>query len=336
MILIDSVYINNGGGLVLLKYLVKVLTNLNIKVFYLFDERTEKYFKDLDAEKFFIPNKIALRKAFYLNNAYKFNSILCFGNVPPPIKLEIPVFVYFHQKLFVEIPKGFGLKQKVIYKIKQCVLKFYRKNASLWLVQSQLMQIDLARKYFNGNISKIKILPFYAPLDLSQASIVRKKDSFLYVSNASQHKNHINLIDAFCNAYDSTKKGTLSLTVPESAIDICLLIKEKISKGYPINNVGFVNRSELGLIYLAHEYLIFPSLSESFGLGLVEAIDAECKVIAADLPYTYQVCNPSLTFNPYTVESIEGAIIKAMTENLPSSNKIISNDIKQLISILSE
>ena len=46
--------------------------------------------------------------------------------------------------------------------------------------------------------------------------------------------------------------------------------------------------------YLSSEFLMFPSLTESFGLGLIEAIECGCKVIGADLPYTYEVCEPHL------------------------------------------
>ena len=198
------------------------------------------------------------------------------------------------------------------------------------------MQHSLADKYFRGNIFNIKTLPFYPTLDFNKSNINRKKSSFLYISNASPHKNHLNLINAFCKAYDQTKKGLLTITVSPKAVDICNLVKEKVEAGYPIKNLGFIERKNLAEVYLSHEYLIFPSLAESFGLGLAEAIDGGCKVIAADLPYTHQVCHASLTFNPYTIEGIEGAIISAINQELPGSNKIIPNDINQLISLLSE
>ena len=112
------------------------------------------------------------------------------------------------------------------------------------------------------------------------------------------------------------------------------MISEKLELGYPILNVGFIDRQKLVELYLSHEYLIFPSLSESFGLGLVEAIDCGCKVIVSDLSYAYEVCKPSLTFDPYNIKSIENAILTAIDGNLPHSEKIISNDIEQLISLL--
>lgn len=336
MILIDSVYVNDGGGLALLKYIVEVLNKTDLKVFYLFDERTKTIFNDLGLNAEFIANSLVKRKAFYEKNQDNFQKVFCFGNVPPPIKVKSTVITYFHQLLFLNIPENFSYKNKLVYRIKQLVLRFYKKNTDIWLTQSTLIQQSLGNKYFSGQLKHIKVLPFYPPFDFASVHVERIGKTFLYVSNSAPHKNHHNLIQAFCNAYDQTQQGCLILTVPECAEELNALIKEKKSEGYPIDNVGFVDRGELTRLYLENEYLIFPSLAESFGLGLAEAIDGGCKVIASELPYTYQVCNPSLTFNPYIIEEIEIAIITAVTENLPSSEKVISNDISQLISLLSE
>lgn len=336
MILIDGVYINDGGGMVLLKYLVEILEKTNLHVFYLFDDRTSEVFCNVGVKREFISNSLRKRKQFYENHGDKFETVLCFGNVPPPIKLKAKVFVYFHQPLFLKIPKSFSFKNKIIYNAKQFVLNYYKNNASIWLTQSTLIQQELANRYFFGNISSIKILPFYPPLNFDTVGVKRNKNTFLYVSNAAPHKNHQNLINAFCKAYDQLRQGSLVVTVPNSAETLCQIINDKKKEGYPIQNVGFVDRDVLKELYLSHEYLIFPSLAESFGLGLAEAIDGGCKVIASDLAYTYQVCNPSLTFNPHVISEIEGAIIKAVTEELPLSEKLITNDVSQLISLFSE
>ena len=337
MILLDAVYINNSGGLVLLKYLISITQERKLDIFYLLDSRTQGYFNNLNQEKVkFIKNSHIERSKFYLINKDKFHSVLCFGNVPPPLRLKAKVFVYFHQKLFLEIPNEFSLKEKLIYKIKQLYLNFYKNNCDKWVVQSQLVRNQFAEKYLNKKLDNICILPFYPPLNIDIVKPSRTKGSFIYVSNSGPHKNHENLIHAFCEAYDITKLGSLTLTVPENDFILNNLINEKVGLGYPILNAGFINREQLSQLYLSSEYFIFPSLSESFGLGLAEAIDGGCKVIVADLPYAYQVCRPSLTFNPYTKESIKIAIIKAMNEILTDSEKTISNDIDGLILLLSD
>ena len=338
MILIDAIYINNGGGLVLLKYLVKVLEDSDVDVFYLFDDRAINIFKDIeDNRKLFISNSIIERTKFYIRNKKNYSSVLCFGNIPPPLKLKVPVFVYFHQLLFLDVPKDFSLKNRLSYVVKQKILNFYKDNATAWIVQSKLIKSNFAKKYLNNIESNVQVIPFYPPLNVeSFISIERKKNSFLYVSNNAPHKNHKSLIIAFCNAIDKVNTGSLLITVPSSSIELCELVLDKSKLGYPVLNAGFIEREKLTALYLSHEYLIFPSLAESFGLGLVEAIDCGCKILVSDLPYAYEVCQPSLTFDPCSVESIENAILNAVKNDLPQSTKVISNDIEQLISLLTD
>ncbi len=115
---------------------------------------------------------------------------------------------------------------------------------------------------------------------------------------------------------------------------MCELIYRKNALGYPINNVGFIDREKLTELYLGHEYFIFPSLAESFGLGLAEAIDGGCKIIASDLSYTYEVCEPSLVFNPISINSIQAAIVMAIQNELPCAKKLIENDLSKIMQLL--
>jgi glycosyltransferase involved in cell wall biosynthesis len=45
-------------------------------------------------------------------------------------------------------------------------------------------------------------------------------------------------------------------------------------------------------------------LAESFGLPLIEAAAAGCKIISSDLPYVFEVVKPSLVFDPNDISSI--------------------------------
>lgn len=340
MILIDAVYINNGGGLVLLKYLIETIKSLDLEVFFVLDDRLKNQLDDFSLVNcVYISSSFIERYRFYKNNRNKYNKVLCFGNVPPPLKLKkSEVLVYFHQPLFLDIPQDFSLKNKIIYTIKQNILSFFKENADCWLVQSPFIANNFSSKYLKSKKDKLKILPFYPELNFLKfgKNIVRKQNSFIYVSNSSPHKNHLKLIDAFCQYFDQTHLGSLTLTVPNTDIFLNNIIQEKNNLGYPIYNAGFVNREKLTELYLSHEHLIFPSLAESFGLGLVEAIDGGCKIIAADMSYTYEVCEPSLTFDPHSIESIKNAIATAIDEELPLANKLIENDISKIIRILAE
>lgn len=334
MILIDALYINNSGGKVLLDYLIEELEKTDKEVFYLLDERIQKEKLQLKKNKvIYLKASLIKRRNFYKENKNKFSSILCFGNLPPNIKTSAKVYTYFHQLLFLDLPKEMSFISKKIYYIKTRFLNAFKKNTDYWLVQTELVKEKLSKKYAIPE-SNILIIPFYPPFTSEVKTNIGKEHQYIYVSNVSKHKNHLRLIEAFAKFYDKHKKGKLILTIPDDATEILNLINVKVNQGYPVENIGFVDRNSLCQLYTESEYHIFPSLTESFGLGLVEAIENGCKIIGADLPYTYAVCKPSLVFNPLEVDSITEALSLSLQKNTINSESKVKNEINTLISLL--
>lgn len=335
MILIDALYINNGGGKILLDYLISQLNKSNLELHFLLDERIVGKHSEIEPYRItYIKGSFVKRHLFYLKNKYQFAKVFCFGNLPPSVKLNAEVVTYFHQAMYLDIPKEFSFIERLKFKLKIAILKKIVKNTDYWLVQSNLMKERLGLK-FNLIAEGIMIVPFYPELKSMNIDLVRESNTYLYVSNATPNKNHKRLIEVFCDFYDKHKMGKLILTVNEDYPEILGLIENKLSEDYPIENIGFVNRLTLQKKYLSSEFLIFPSLTESFGLGLTEAIDCGCMVIGADLPYTYEVCEPTLVFNPLVNKSIFNAFEDSLKkENLKLSMSRIKNDIDQIISIL--
>lgn len=336
-ILIDAIFINNGGGKILLDYLYDELSKIhNNEFIFLIDSRIKQEYqsKNNNNIKIHFLQGFSQRSKFYKTQASNFKSVLCFGNIPPNVRLRAKVFTYFHQKMYLSIPKEFGIIETIKFKMKITVLKLFKKNTDYWLVQSDFIKDKLQNK-FNILDSKVLLLPFYPPLK-GHTIFERKKNSFIFVSNANPHKNHQNLINAFCRFFDREKEGLLTLTVNENFPEVLNLIKEKQVQGYPIINIGFVQRDQLYKKYQSHQYLVFPSLAESFGLGLVEAIENGCKVIASDLPYAHQACNPSILIKGSQNENdILEALEKAIDyDKIPFSTQKIHNEIEKLINLL--
>lgn len=334
MILIDALYINNSGGKVLLDYLVTELEKSGKKIYYLLDKRVEAKVSPIKpANKVeYLKASLSARNRFYKKHRNDFSTVLCFGNLPPNIRISATVYTYFHQLLFLSLPETMGLKHRLVYRLKIMVLNHFKKNTDYWLVQSSLIKSTLITKY-KLETTKVLEMPFYPPFPLTAIS-EKIPHTYLYVSNAAPHKNHERLIEAFTVFYKKHKCGTLTLTVSGEFPALLKLIEDKQKEGIPINNIGFVPREELQRLYAESEFLVFPSLAESFGLGLIEAIECGCKVIGADLPYTYAVCEPSLTFNPLDENSIFDALVLSLQENIKPSVAKVSNQINELITLL--
>lgn len=175
MILIDSIFINNGGGKVLLDYLVGAIEKTNLDVYYLFDSRCKDSYQEIEVNrKCFVNPTINARLKFYKKNKNKFTKVFCLGNIPPQIKLDAKVFTYFHQALYLDIPNELPILDKLKLKLKIGVLKFSKKNTNVWLVQTDLLKYKLKKKLYISD-HDIKVLPFFPQFDNNQVSLVREK-----------------------------------------------------------------------------------------------------------------------------------------------------------------
>jgi glycosyltransferase involved in cell wall biosynthesis len=328
--LIDSVYINTGGG-------KKILIQL-IKYFIALDSLDEYYFL-LDAR--FDINEISIlmkdnytkiiateknRKAFYFNNLKGISSVICMSNVPPPFKLETPVYIYFHNDLLLTpLTTNLSYRNRIINLIKKTYIRYLSKAQYNWIVQTPLMKLKL-NKYLKIYSNQIKIAPIFELNKIKRND--KKKNQFLYVSSFSNHKNHKRLFQAFIHVAKKIKFDIqLNLTIPENIFKQSFYSTKNIPNNLKIINHGSLGNKDLGDLYNFSEYLIFPSLNESFGLPLVESIAHQCKVIAAKLDYVKEVIEPSLYFDPYSYHNISDTIFFALTNNVKESKIKVENKI---------
>jgi glycosyltransferase involved in cell wall biosynthesis len=333
MLLVDALYINNSGGKILLDYLIKRLECSGEEIVYLLDNRVKsKHPPILTNSVTYMSGNLVQRFFFYKRNKDSFKKILCFGNLPPIQSASATVYTYFHQPLFIDLPKELPFKQKFIINIKTLVLGIISRNTNVWLVQSENVKLGLKKKY-KIKTSAIQVLPFY-PILNNDENVTRIKNRFIYVSGNAHHKNQNKLINSFIKFYNAYKQGELHLTIGSEHSDLCKRLEFLRTAGYPIFNNGFVNQQALRSLYRSSEYSIYPSLAESFGLGIIEAIENGCKIIGADRPYMYAVCEPSLSFDPNSEEAIFNAFKTAVFEELPDSRALVSDQIEDLISLL--
>ena len=333
MILIDALHINSSGGKILLDYLIDNLEKTSLPIFYLLDKRIDGNIPPIKKENkvVYLQASLFTRKQFYKSHN-DFEKILCFGNLAPSYRTSAQVYTYFHQQLYIQLPKDSSVKLKISFFLKKIIFRSLKENTDYWMVQTDLINFNF-RKAFGVDKRKVLKRPFYPKLK-SKEKKKKKKHTYLYVSNVSAHKNHMRLINAFCSFYEEYQKGELILTVGEEKIELVSLIKEKIEKKYPIRNLGFIPRQQLAKVYQESEYLIYPSLAESFGLGLVEAIENGCKVIGVDLPYTYAVCEPSLTFDPLDEQSIYKSLSLSLQQTVKPSITKVFNSIDEIVRLL--
>ena len=186
--------------------------------------------------------------------------------------------------------------------------------------------------------SKILSLPFFEEFDFERekSNLLKFNNKrFLYVSTGEKHKNHFNLIKAFNKLSLIEPNATLTLTIPEKFSDLNNFINRSKANGSKIINKGFISKNRLVDEYLQSNIFIFPSLSESFGLGLIEAVQYKLPIICSNLPFVYDVLEPSYVFNPYDVKSIYNTMLNFDFETAYKKSHLkINNKLDELIKIL--
>ena len=102
---------------------------------------------------------------------------------------------------------------------------------------------------------------------------------------------------------------SLALTLPKSNKSFIQLTDRFVLK-YKLNikNLYTLDQKTLVKTYLKSRALIYPSFSESFGLPLSEASYLNIPIIASELDFVRDVCNPIETFDPKSPLSISRAV----------------------------
>lgn len=341
MILFDGTYVNKSGGKVLLEYFISSVRAAGLidQYIFLIDGRLQsELVNSLKPEAVTVITAGELQRSrFYKSQkTSRLTSIFCFGNVPPPIAIRhIPVFIYFHNVLlFGEATATKGIWESVTLRLKRWYIKAKTTTHYTWITQTSLVKRELSRS-FRIEENRIVVMPIYDSERVAYFS-ARHEDGnskFFYNADGVDQKNHRVLFESW--EILAKRFGTfpeLHLNIDSSFPEKLARINQLVSQGIRIINHGQCNVNELQELYNACNYCIFPSLAESFGLPLIEACIAGCKVIASDLPFVYQVIKPTRVFDPMDSKGLAVLVLELLRHPERRITRLVAeNNVKELI-----
>ena len=308
--------IHTGGGAILLKYLLEELP-VEINLVAWLDAR---YKSNLNLPyntivKWVEPSvtsrlcaELTLKKESSLGDC-----ILCMHGLPPLLKLNGNVIIFQQNRnYFGLVPlNNFVLRTRIRLKIEQLTAYFLRHRVKNYWVQTPSMAIEL-KKWYGISPLKITVRPFYKTV-ISTARANNFKWDFIYVADGEGHKNHKRLIEAWVMLAKKDLYPSLALTLIDRYEDLKKWINEEIFKhGLNIQNLGYIPHDKLMNILGESKAMVFPSISESFGLPLIEAQHYGLPIVASELDFVRDVCDPVQSFDPYSTVSIARSIIRFM------------------------
>ncbi len=334
MVLIDALFINKGGGAVLLQYLIERLLAHPRRddFFFLLDPRFDKP-AALDRNFVIVNNSIRDRIRFYKLNKDNYTKVFCFANTPPPVRLRAQVYTYFHNQKILDAPRHRFRKGNFSQYLKYLAVRLYNSNTGYYIVQTPHMVRELTGLGLKDQAHCLTI-PFFDDRKYLQGHTpfsLRVPDEFVFISNPSPQKNYPLLLDAWEYLLQHGHTPRLHVTIDDTAPQLLVRMEELVSRGARISNHVYLDPREL---YFTCPYLIFPSVMESFGLPLIEAVDSGMKVLASDMDYVHDVIVPSLVFDPYSKISVAQAVLTALSGDLPFPGIKTTNQVDRLVSLL--
>ncbi|WP_127717846.1 glycosyltransferase [Halobacteriovorax sp. HLS] len=326
-IIISAYNIHSGGGKVLLRELLSSLPK-EYEFFIFLDDRldisiqeTEKI-KTLRVKNSFLSRLFAERKLKKISK--KFDSLFCFGNLPPLFKSKIKTTIYLQNKYLIS-PKFIcrdSFQSVIRMSIEKIWFELRKSKDYLYLVQTSTMKVAFFKN--QGNDFNVKTFPFL-PKIIDRNTTADKDQGFLYIASDEKHKNHKNLIAAWKELANEGITPSLTLVINKGKLSD--QIKEASSANkLNIKVIHDIKREDIFKLYTKSEALIYPSLMESFGLPLLEAKHFNLPIIASEMDYVRDVVKPIETFDPHSPISISRAIKRFMSINseieIPSTESI--------------
>jgi len=128
----------------------------------------------------------------------------------------------------------------------------------------------------------------------------------LYVGNDCEYKNVGTLLSAAAGLARRFPSLRLFLTWPAD---------HPASRQENVICTGFLDDTAVGEAYRLADLLVMPSLTETVGFPLLEAMAAGTPVLAADRPYAREVCERAADFfEPLNTASLSSAIERLLED----------------------
>lgn len=149
--------------------------------------------------------------------------------------------------------------------------------------------------WFNDKLSTVRTLQS----DSAQPTL-------LYVGSDVPHRN-LTVVAEGLRQIPESLRPQWYVTLPQSAA-VC-------RTGIAIS-LGTLDRSELCDAYRAATILVMPSLTETVGLPMLEAMRVGTSVLAADRPYAHAVCEDAAAFfDPTSPEDFVAKVMHLISDD---------------------
>jgi glycosyltransferase involved in cell wall biosynthesis len=285
----------------------------------------------LDWEQYQLP-KIAKK--------YQLDLLHCTSNTAP-IRLNMPLLITLHDVIYMEQLSFKG-------SFYQTLGNLYRRwNIPQTFKKAQ--RLITVSDFEKGQISKtldIKATPIEVVYNAvgsqfqlyseSQKAVIKEAyhlpDSFIFfLGNKAPKKNMTNVLKAYA-WYCKQVENPHPLIIAESSAEQIAKILESIGETKIMSKIrclGYVPQVDMPFIYNLAQLFLYPSLRESFGIPILEAMACGTPVITAITSAMPEIAGEAaFLVNPYDYQSIGQGILKVL-DSKDLKKKLIQSGLER-------
>lgn len=257
--------------------------------------------------------------------------IVSMQNTTPLLRKEDRNLTYLHQAIpFLKEFSPSPIKQTKLFLIKHFYYFFIcvgiNQRQSYFIVQSEWLKKILTQKLKIASEHVFIHRPLPTDISLSESNLDRN-EHFFYPALYQIYKNHQNLFKGFCLAAleNPTNNYFLEVTLEDFYFAKTLKAVGQVPHNLHIINLGILSRQETLQAIKNAKAIIYPSLVESYGMPIAEAIFLKTPVIASNLPYARELLEENgHYFDPLDIQSIKLAIVNFGLNH--KNNPVVSSD----------
>ncbi|WKZ60984.1 MAG: glycosyltransferase family 1 protein [Cyclobacteriaceae bacterium] len=267
----------------------------------------------IDFEQIFLP--IAARNE-------KLDILHCTGNTTP-IYCPVPIVQTLHDIIFMDpIPKTDSLYQRFGNYYRRFIVPIVSKKSKAIITVSQHEKNRIIERLkipenrihviHNGINSRFKKNDDKRILESFTKKYNLPERYILFIGNSSHRKNPERVLKAYVKYYSKKKADALALVTPGLSRNYVNEYLKIINEEHAQNHIytpGYVDSDDLPLLYSCSTLFLFPSLSEGFGMPVLEAMACGVPVITSNLSSIPEIAgNAAKLIDPYNTEAITSAI----------------------------
>lgn len=190
-------------------------------------------------------------------------------------------------------------------------LRQMRDDIKLFFARSEY-ESNYLRQGYGINNNKIAVVPL-SYRETNYNPDIQKESFCLFAGTMTQERKNVPRLIEAAKKYGFKLKlvGNKGNAASEEKLN------RLIDNHQNIEIVGFVSDEELSSLYNRAKVFALPSINEGVGLVALEAAMHECNIVITNLggPKEYYPKGMAQTVNPYDIDDIGQAILKALDDN---------------------